>query len=144
MPERPKKKPTAPHKWTKEQAEKVRMAACLGVPLERMPQLLELSKDLIRKHYMREVETGRDSVNGLVQAALLRNALEGNVTAQIFWLKSRAGWRDRDVVTHLHGTTEETKGLLGVLKAAEEYKPTAEDKAWEAELRASRQAPSDN
>lgn len=41
----------------------------------------------------------RDSVNGDVENALLQNALKGNITAQIFWLKNRRPklWRDKPV-----------------------------------------------
>lgn len=39
----------------------------------------------------------RDVVDGEVENALLRNALNGNITAQIFWLKKRrpTQWRDK-------------------------------------------------
>lgn len=41
----------------------------------------------------------RDSVDGDVENALLQNALKGNITAQIFWLKNRRPklWRDKPV-----------------------------------------------
>lgn len=39
----------------------------------------------------------REQVDGDVENALLKNAMEGNITAQIFWLKNRrpAKWRDK-------------------------------------------------
>lgn len=41
----------------------------------------------------------RDAVDGEVENALLQNALNGNTTAQIFWLKNRRPdkWRDKPV-----------------------------------------------
>lgn len=41
----------------------------------------------------------RDAVDGEVENALLQNALNGNTTAQIFWLKNRRPdkWRDKPI-----------------------------------------------
>lgn len=52
----------------------------------------------------------RDSVDGDVENALLQNALKGNITAQIFWLKNRRPklWRDKPV----EETAEEEKAEL--------------------------------
>lgn len=43
------------------------------------------------------LKKGREVVDFEVENALLKNALEGNVTAQIFWLKNRKKeqWRER-------------------------------------------------
>lgn len=43
------------------------------------------------------LKDGREVVDYLVENALLKSALEGNVTAQIFWLKNRKKeqWRER-------------------------------------------------
>ena len=52
----------------------------------------------------------RDTVDGDVENALLQNALKGNITAQIFWLKNRRPklWRDKPV----EETAEEEKAEL--------------------------------
>ena len=43
------------------------------------------------------LKKGREVVDFEVENALLKNALEGNVTAQIFWLKNRKKlqWREK-------------------------------------------------
>lgn len=43
------------------------------------------------------LKKGREIVDFEVENALLKNALDGNVTAQIFWLKNRKKnqWRDK-------------------------------------------------
>ena len=43
------------------------------------------------------LKKGREVVDYEVENALLKNALEGNVTAQIFWLKNRKKeqWREK-------------------------------------------------
>lgn len=52
----------------------------------------------------------RDTVDGDVENALLQNALKGNITAQIFWLKNRRPklWRDKPI----EETAEEEKTEL--------------------------------
>lgn len=52
----------------------------------------------------------RDTVDGDVENALLQNALKGNITAQIFWLKNRRPklWRDKPV----EETADEEKAEL--------------------------------
>lgn len=52
----------------------------------------------------------RDTVDGDVENALLLNALKGNITAQIFWLKNRRPklWRDKPI----EETAEEEKAEL--------------------------------
>jgi transcriptional regulator with XRE-family HTH domain len=43
------------------------------------------------------LKKGREVIDFEVENALLKNALEGNITAQIFWLKNRKPdkWRDK-------------------------------------------------
>jgi hypothetical protein len=42
------------------------------------------------------LKAGKEVVDAMVVSALLKNALSGNVVAQIFWLKNRLSkeWRD--------------------------------------------------
>lgn len=46
------------------------------------------------------LKKGKEVVDFEVENALLKNAMEGNVTAQIYWLKNRKPkeWRDKVVV----------------------------------------------
>ena len=43
------------------------------------------------------LKTGKDVADTQVENALYKNAIEGNITAQIFWLKNRRPdlWRDK-------------------------------------------------
>lgn len=52
----------------------------------------------LRRHFRREVKEGRDDANSRIAKSLFDAAIEGNTTAQIFWLKSRAGWRETQVM----------------------------------------------
>ncbi len=48
----------------------------------------------LRKYFTEELETAEAMANTKVAAALFKNCMEGNVAAQIFWMKSRARWRE--------------------------------------------------
>ena len=48
----------------------------------------------LRKHYRDELDLGTAKANAQVAGFLFNSARNGNVTAQIFWLKTRAGWKE--------------------------------------------------
>ena len=49
---------------------------------------------------MNALKKGKEVVDIEVENALLKSALNGNITAQIFWLKNRKSnkWRDKSVI----------------------------------------------
>jgi hypothetical protein len=51
----------------------------------------------MRKHYRDELDLGETEANAQVAGFLFNSAKSGNVTAQIFWLKTRARWRQTPV-----------------------------------------------
>ena len=59
------------------------------------------------------LKKGKEVVDFQVENALLESALDGNTTAQIFWLKNRRPdkWRDKQNV-ELSGTLEAEKSKL--------------------------------
>ena len=48
----------------------------------------------LRKHYRDELDLGETKANAQVAGFLFNAARNGNVTAQIFWLKTRARWKE--------------------------------------------------
>lgn len=55
------------------------------------------------------LKKGREIVDYEVENALLKSALEGNITAQIFWLKNRRKMQWRDKVEYEANTDELNK-----------------------------------
>jgi hypothetical protein len=51
----------------------------------------------LRRHFKAELAAGHAPQTGKVAGALYRAAVNGNVAAQIFWLKCWAGWKERTV-----------------------------------------------
>ena len=53
------------------------------------------SPKTIRKYFRKELDQGGSEANMTVAQALYNKAKEGDVKAAMFWLRCRAGWRDR-------------------------------------------------
>jgi hypothetical protein len=87
--------PTAEHRRT------VRAMAGFGVPQEEIALFLDVDPKTLRKHFRVELDKGGIEATAKVAQSLFRMATEGNnVAAAIFWMKARAGWRDRTTVEH--------------------------------------------
>ena len=79
---------------TDENIKKVEALAIAGVPQKIISQILKISEPTLRKHFRNELDTSKARANAVISQALFRNAKSGNVAAQIFWLKTQAGWRE--------------------------------------------------
>jgi hypothetical protein len=84
------------HQPTDEQRRQVMTLAGLGIKQEEIASLLRLAPKTLRLRYRHELDTGTTEASVRVAQSLFENATRyRNVTAQIFWLKVRANWRDR-------------------------------------------------
>lgn len=81
------------------------MAGC-GIRETEIALYLDVDPKTLRKYYRKELDVGHVSANVNVAKTLYKKALEGNVPAMIFWLKARAGWREKHDVdlTNSDGT----------------------------------------
>jgi hypothetical protein len=107
----------------------VEAMAGYGVPEEGIARVLAVDAKTLRKHYREELDTGHFKATAKVAESLFRKATgDGaqSVTAAIFWLKTRGGWREtpqaheveigrRDVKDL---TDEELERLIGTLQVA--------------------------
>jgi len=87
----------------------VEAMAGYGIPPEDIAQVLRLAANELRVQFAAELEDGRIKANSRVAESLFRKATgEGReaVVAAIFWLKTRARWRET-MVTELRITHEE-------------------------------------
>lgn len=83
-----------PHSPTDEQRKTVETMAGYGMPHEDIALFLDVSGNTLTKYYGRELKMGRVKANSKVTQGLFQQAMAGNTTASIFWLKTRAGWRE--------------------------------------------------
>lgn len=109
--------------------------AAIGTPHEQIAKLLQVSLNTLKKHYREELELGLARANAVVGGTLFNEAKKGNITAAIFWMKTRGGWRETSRVEHTGATAVEVRQLdtarlsdatLAELMAARRHAPERE------------------
>jgi hypothetical protein len=86
-----------PHKPTKESRDQVKRLSALGCPHEDIATRLKISADTLVKYYQDELDEGRIDANSAIAGTLFNQAKKGNTAAAIFWLKTRARWKETQV-----------------------------------------------
>jgi hypothetical protein len=77
------------------QRKQVETLAAYGIPEAAISRVVGIDPKTLRKHYRDELDLGETKANAQVAGFLFNSARNGNVTAQIFWLKTRARWREQ-------------------------------------------------
>jgi hypothetical protein len=103
------------------------MFAAAGIQHPIIARAMGIHENTLRKFYRDELEIGLARANGAMAAALFATGINGNVTAQIFWLKTRARWKetaqmeligeDGKPIRIEHSAEAEARGLLERLAA---------------------------
>ena len=93
-----------PFKATDEQRRSVETMTAYGAPQSEVCRALKIDKKTLAKHFRAELDQAVDRANVKIAETLYKLALGGpdrppNVGACIFWLKARAGWRERHEIT---------------------------------------------
>jgi predicted transcriptional regulator len=89
----------------------VKGLAAVGTRYVDIAHKLGITDDTLRKHYKKELEDGRIDANASIANTLFNQAKKGNMTAAIFWLKTRAGWKETNVTELTGGEGAEVKGI---------------------------------
>jgi predicted ArsR family transcriptional regulator len=74
--------------------ERVRYLAGVGVRQDDIAKILGCAPKTLRKRLREELDRGVAEANATISGSLFAAAKAGNTTAQIFWLKTRAHWRE--------------------------------------------------
>jgi hypothetical protein len=82
------------HKPDPASRRQVEAMAAYGIPEIDIARVVGVDPKTLRKHYRDELDMGETKANAQVAGFLFNAARSGNVTAQIFWLKTRARWRE--------------------------------------------------
>jgi hypothetical protein len=85
------------HVPTEDSRKLVRTLAAVGIRHEDIGAKLEINTDTLVKYYRKELDDGRIDANAAVGKTLYEQARAGNTSAAIFWLKTRAGWKETQV-----------------------------------------------
>lgn len=82
------------HRPDPSQRRQVEALAAYGIPAADISGVVGIDPKTLRKYYREELDFGETKANAQVAGFLFSAAKNGNVTAQIFWLKTRAKWRE--------------------------------------------------
>jgi hypothetical protein len=85
------------HKPDPVERRQVEAMAAYGIPEPDISRTVGIDPKTLRKHYREELDLGTTKADAQVAGFLFNSAKNGNVTAQIFWLKTRARWRETPV-----------------------------------------------
>ena len=89
--------------------EKVRYLAGLGVRQDDIAKIIGCAPKTLRKRLRDELDRGVAEANATISGYLFAAAKAGNIAAIIFWLKTRANWRERMVPDEpIPGTSAES------------------------------------
>jgi len=80
--------------------EKVRYLAGVGVRQDDIAKIVGCAPKTLRKRFRDELDRGVAEANAQVSGYLFAAAKAGNIAAIIFWLKTRANWRERTPPDH--------------------------------------------
>jgi hypothetical protein len=100
----------------------VEAMAAFGIPEANIARVVGIDAKTLRKHYRDELDMGQTKATAKVAESLFRKATTDgpqSVTAAIFWLKTRGGWRETPQTHEIGGRdssplTVEFVKILGV------------------------------
>jgi hypothetical protein len=82
------------HQPDPSQRRQVEAMAAYGIPEMEIAPVIGVDPKTLRKYYREELDLAETKANAQVAGFLFTAAKNGNVTAQIFWLKTRARWKE--------------------------------------------------
>ena len=89
------------HEPTDASRKQVEALASYGVPRGEIAKVAGVCMNTLAKHYGETLDIAATKANSLVAQSLFNRAVKGDgaaaTSAAIFWLKVRAGWREKDV-----------------------------------------------
>lgn len=88
----------ASHEPTPQSRQIVQLHATIGTAQDVIADILGIDAKTLRKHYRTELDHATAQANATIGGALFNKAKGGDTTAMIFWMKTRAGWRETSAV----------------------------------------------
>jgi hypothetical protein len=97
-PKQPNGRP--PHEPSPASRQLVQLHATIGTRQDIIADILGIDKKTLSKHYREELDQAMARANASVGGALFNKATKGDTAAMIFWMKTRAGWREKNEIDH--------------------------------------------
>lgn len=117
MTTEPKRLGRPPHQPTDETRQKVQLHGMVGTRQEVIAEILGISVDSLQRHYRKELDLARDQANASVGGALYKKAMAGDTASMIFWLKTRARWRETVDISNEDGSLKPEPVAAAVMAA---------------------------
>lgn len=111
--------PNPPHEPTDKTRAEVAALTSFGNTQEEIASYIGICVDTLAKHYRYELDTSVIRANAQVARALFNKAIaQDDLSAQTFWLKTRARWRtaDQEKEKEVDNTAVLVKILKGEIK----------------------------
>ena len=89
-----------PHQPTKESRQLVQLHTTIGTTQAVISSILGIDPKTLRLHYREELDHATAQANATIGGALFNKAKGGDTAAMIFWMKTRAGWREKHDLNH--------------------------------------------
>ena len=100
------------HDPTPAQRQLVQLHATIGTQQSVIADIIGIDAKTLRKHYRTELDHASAQANATIGGALFNKAKSGDTTAMIFWMKTRAGWRERQEIDHTSSDGSMTPRVL--------------------------------
>lgn len=88
------------HSPTDRARSQVKMLSAMGIPDYEIAKLIGVSQPTLRKYYADELDIGHIEANAKVAQSLFKMATDPahpkSAISAMFWMKCRAGWREKD------------------------------------------------
>lgn len=117
---------------TDEQRSLVRDLATAGIRQDAICKVVKwpdgqcIDEKTLRKHFADELETGTIEANAAVAGKLYTLAMQGNIAAVIFWLKTRGQWSEtpqKVAITDAEGKDKPAPTLADFYATVQAVKP---------------------
>ena len=87
-----------PHEPSKESRQLVQLHSTIGTPQNVIADIIGIDDKTLRLYYREELDQAMARANASVGGALFNKATKGDTAAMIFWMKTRAGWREKQEI----------------------------------------------
>lgn len=95
----------ARHEPTDVTRKQVESLCAYGVPQAEICKVIGITDKTLTKHYRHELDTATTRANAKVAGKLYEKCMAGDTTSIIFWLKTRAKWKENDLNVEAKGNT---------------------------------------
>lgn len=92
--EKPKRVGRKPHMPTDKDRRMVESMKAFGILNEDIAKVIGIDADTLAKHYRAELDTALIKANSKVASKLFEKAMTGDTACMMFWLKTRAKWKE--------------------------------------------------